>query len=155
VNPPSLTNVQEESGMPIKGVTGWLLVLCITLTFIAPVVQGRIGLIALINLSRAHLSNILTMARLLAVGFIYLGLSIFSVCAGVSLWREDPRGPAVAKFYLWFSAALIISLYIVLDLTGVQTKLARIIFQRLVYSTTWYTYLTFSKKVQEVYSRAS
>jgi hypothetical protein len=61
----------------------------------------------------------------------------------------------VAKFYLWFSAALVISLYLVLYLTGVHTKLAQIIFQRLVYSITWYAYLTFSKRVREVYSRAS
>jgi hypothetical protein len=155
VNLPSLPEARRESGTPLKGVTGWLLVLCITLTFIAPLVQGRIGLIALTNFSRTHLVNILTTARLLAVGFTYLGLSIFSLCAGVTLWREDPRGPTVAKFYLWFSAALVISLYLVLYLTGVHTKLAQIIFQRLVYSITWYAYLTFSKRVREVYSRAS
>lgn len=155
MNLPYLTDAQRESGRPIKGVTGWLLILCITLTFIAPIVQGRIGLIALSNLSRADVLNAVTTVRLLGVGFIYLGLSIFSLCAGLSLWREDPRGPAVAKFYLCFSAALVISLHIALYLTGVQARLARIIFQRLVYSTTWYAYLTFSKRVREVYSRAT
>ena len=149
------TIIPLNSGKPVKGVVGWLLVLCITLTIIAPIVQGRIALIALRNLAQMHGLKAGITVRLMAVGYIYLGLSLFSLCAGVSLWREDPRGPALAKAYLSFSAALVISLYLLLGITGFQVQLPRIAFQRLVYSITWYTYLTRSKRVRETYYHSS
>ena len=146
------TAVRLDSGKPIKGVLGWLLVFCISLTIVVPIVQGRIALIAISGLAHAHVITLISAVRLMTVGFIYFGLSIFSLCAGVSLWREDSRGPALAKVYLCFSAVIVILLYGIFAAGGLQVQLPRIAFRRLVYSITWFCYLTFSKRVRETYS---
>jgi len=155
MNASASTIIPLDSGKPVKGVVGWLLMLCISLTIVAPIVQGRTALIALSNLAHMDELNAVTLVRLMAVGYIHFGLSVFSLCAGVCLWREDPRGPALAKAYLLFSAALVISLYILLTIIGFKVQLPRIVFQRLAYSITWYTYLRRSKRVRETYYHSS
>jgi hypothetical protein len=136
------------------GVMGWLLFLCVSLTVFAPLVQGRVAWIALINLattvSTSHSGSIL---RLSSVGATYVTLSIFSFCAGLLLWLEDPWGVSVAKAYLWTAPILVISLYFILAHNGLQVNLPRIIFGRLVYSAVWYAYLSTSERVRATYFR--
>lgn len=134
-----------------KGVMGWLLLLCISLVFVSPFFQGKIALTALTNLLQRPSSYSLEALRLGFVLFLYVGLSVFSFWAGFWLWLEDPRAVALAKVYLVFSATVVILFHLLLFAAGWNINLARIIFNRLVYSATWYGYLTFSKRVRNTY----
>ena len=132
------------------GVGGWLLIFCISLTFVVPIRQALIGAKALRNLATARVP-ILTLLRLGSVGAIYTGLAIFSCIAGVMLWMERPRSVNVAKAYLVVGAVLPISLYLLLHLAGMHVDLFGIIFGRLLYSSVWYSYLTAPRRVKVTY----
>lgn len=127
-----------------------MLLLCISLTFIAPITQALIAAKALRNLATARVP-IQTLLRLGSVGAIYAGLAIFSCMAGVMLWMKRPEGLSVTKGYLLVGAVLPISLFLLLHLAGMQVDLFRIIFRRLVYSIVWYSYLTASRRVKVTY----
>jgi Protein of unknown function (DUF2569) len=142
-----------SSAKPAGGVMGWLLLLCLSLTIFAPFVQGRIAWTALRNLATTSLTNNGTIVRLSTVGAIYAGLSIFSFCAGLLLWLEEPRGVSVAKAYMWIAPTLVIPLYTILALAGLRVDLLRVVVGRLAYSVVWYAYLSTSRRVRETYFR--
>jgi hypothetical protein len=147
--PPSLFSLAPAK--PPRGVVGWLLFLCLSLTLFVPFVQGRIAWTALRNLATTSLTTNGTMLRLASVGAIYAGLTIFSFCAGLLLWLEEPRAVSVAKAYLWVSPTLVIPLHIILALAAVRVDLARVVVWQLTYSVVWYAYLSTSKRVRETY----
>jgi hypothetical protein len=133
-----------------RGVGGWLLFLCVGLTFFAPVSQAQIAIKALRNLATVRLP-IQTLLRLGTVGTIYAGLAAFSCIAGVMLWLENPKGVSVAKAYFLVAAAAPILLYSALRLSGMELDLLPIILGRLATSTIWYAYLSISRRVKLTY----
>ena len=144
-----------SSVAPPSGVMGWLLFLCLSLTILGPLVQGRIAWTALTNLATTPVTSNGTVLRLSTVGAIYAGLTAFSICAGLLLWLEEPRAVSVAKAYLLIAPTLVIPLYAILTLAGLKVNLVRVVFGRLVYSIVWYTYLSTSKRVRETYFRST
>lgn len=143
------TNLQfQDSGPVPKGVVGWLLFLCISMTIIAPAFHLRIAAQALWNLANAHVITLHLVLRLAFVGTLYIGLALFSFWAGFWLWREDPRAPSFAKTYLIAAPILVISLDVILVLTGTKINLPQVVFGRVTYSVIWLLYLSFSKRVQ-------
>jgi hypothetical protein len=68
------------------------------------------------------------------------------------MWMEKRKGLNVAKAYLLVGAVLPISLFLLLHLAGMHVNLFRIIFQRLVCSVTWYSYLIGSRRVKHTFS---
>lgn len=145
--------VQPSPARDLGGVMGWLLFLCLSLTLLGPFVQGRIAWIALRNLATTSITTNTTILRLSSVCAIYVCLSIFSFCAGLMLWLEDPWGVKVAKAYLLIAPTVVIPLYAILLYAGLKVDLSRIIFGRLVYSVVWYSYLSTSKRVRDTYFR--
>jgi hypothetical protein len=134
----------------LRGIGGWLLLLCISLVFLGPITQALLAAKALRNLATARVP-ILTLVRLGSVGAIYSSLAIFSCIAGVLLWLEKPEGVTVAKTYLVIGAVLPISLFVFLHFAGLHVDLFLIIFRRLLYSVVWYSYLTASRRVKMTY----
>jgi hypothetical protein len=139
-----------QPGDELFGVGGWLLILCISLTFITPITQALVAAKALSNLATARVP-IQTLLRLGSVGGIYVCLAVFSCIAGLMLWMEKPRSVNVAKAYLLVGAFVPISLYVLLHLAGMHVHLFRVVFGRLVYSVVWYSYLTASRRVKVTY----
>jgi len=151
--PPSASRpvkVMPQPADELCGVGGWLLFLCISLTFFSPIWQAFLAAKALRNLATARVP-IQTLLRLGSVGAIYAGLAIFSCIAGAMLWMEKPEAVKVAKAYLLVGAVLPISLFLLLHLAGIHVDLLQVIFRRLVYSATWYSYLTASRRVKLTY----
>jgi CHASE2 domain-containing sensor protein len=134
----------------LRGVSGWLLIFCISLTFVAPVTQVLVAAKAIRNLATARVP-IQTLLRLGSVGAIYSGLTILSCMAGVMLWMRKPNAVNVAKAYLVIGAALPIAVFLLMDLAGMHVPLIRTIFNRLVYSVVWYSYLKASRRVKLTY----
>src|SRR5437667_5411416 len=133
-----------------RGVGGWLLFLCISLTFFGPVIQATIGLKVLRNLATQRVP-VETVLRLGSVGAIYTGLAIFSCFAGIMLWMENPRGPHVAKAYLLVALVLPIGLHVVLTMFGLHFNLLQITIRRVFYSVLWFAYLSTSRRVKLTY----
>jgi hypothetical protein len=119
------------------------------MTAVGPFFEGKIAFSALRNVTKATSAG--TMMRLLLVGTIYFGLSIFSIWAGFWLWCEDRRGLSMAKAYLLVAPVIVISLDSILVLVGLEIDLPRIVFQRLIYSAVWYAYLARSKRVRNTF----
>jgi hypothetical protein len=150
VSAPSTVLFPQRVPDHLRGVGGWLLFLCIGLTFFAPVSQALIAAKALRNLATLRLS-IQTFLRIGTVGTIYGGLAIFSCIAGVMLWMENPRGVSVAKAYFLVAAVLPILLYSALRFAGMEVDLLRIVLGRLASSAMWYAYLSSSRRVKLTY----
>ena len=147
---PPVNLTLPQPGDELYGVSGWLLLFCISLTFVGPIPEALIAARAFRNLATARVP-IQTLLRLGSVGAIYAGLAVFSCIAGVMLWRKKPKGVSVAKGYLLIGAALPISLFLLLHLAGMRVNLVRVIFTRLVYSVVWYSYLAASRRVKVTY----
>jgi len=153
-SPPAAPRVDlalsQTASDDLHGIGGWLLFLCISLTFLVPARQLVIAINAFRNLATSRVS-IQALLRLGSVGAIYTGLAIFSCVAGVMLWMENPKGVDVAKAYLLVGAVLPICLFLLLHLAGMHVGLFGVIFGRLVYSVTWFFYLTTSRRVRLTY----
>jgi hypothetical protein len=148
--PRRIVTLSQPSTDELRGVEGWLLFLCISLTFIAPVAQVLVAEKAVRNLATARLP-VQTALRLGSVVAIYAGLAIFSCIAGVMLWMENPKGVKVAKAYLLVGTVLPISIFLLMHLSGMHVELFRIAFRRLFSSVIWYSYLTISRRVKRTY----
>jgi hypothetical protein len=142
--------LQQPVPDALRGVGGWLLFLCVGLTFFASTSQALIAARALRNLATLRVP-IQTLLRLGTVGTIYAGLATLSCIAGVMLWMENPKGVGVAKAYFLVSSALPILLYSCLRLAGMEVDLLRIVLARLGASAMWYAYLSTSRRVKLTY----
>ena len=108
------TTETQTSKRPIQrdpcGVGGWLLFLCVILTFVFPIQVVHQMILAL----RSRL-GILDLIYVL----VYLGIAIFSFTAGILLWRVRPNAVATAKLFLLAQVAFAISLYVKVSLGSV------------------------------------
>jgi hypothetical protein len=92
-----------------------------------------------------------TVLRLSVVFVTYAGLALFSAYCGYLLWSENPRGPRVTKAYLVIAAVIVIMLYSMLAMSGMEIDLFKIVTGRLVYTVCWYAYLVNSVRVKLTY----
>lgn len=153
----------ESADAPVptgpRGVEGWLLVLCWGLTIFSPIATG-VSLVSIYARSHAYFAEF---PGLLAVTVIEAVLSVplmvFSVFAGLDLWRVRPRAVRTAKRYL---RALLIYSFIIIPLPFVaglpsaanEAMLAAVIVQSAsiwLGVGIWYAYLSRSKRVRATY----
>lgn len=142
-----------------KGVKGWLLLLCINLTILDP---GSIffNLIVVTNLAKPYFDTYQGLFRLIIInGICSIGLMVFSIYAGMSLWRLSANAVNIAKKYLmsvFFYSALAVFLP---DLLGIPEKAyskfaGNTLLNSIVtmcYVTIWYIYLNRSKRVRATF----
>ena len=143
----------------LKGVKGWLLLLSISLTFLDPS-SILINLILITNVLKPQFDKHPELLRLLLInGTCSIGLAVFSVYGGISLWKILPGAVAVAKkYFLAIALYSIISTFIP-KLVGISdqafrdfsgTNAINALFT-IAYATAWYLYLTKSKRVRITY----
>ena len=148
--------------MRYKGVKGWLLLLCISMTILDP---GAIlfNLILVTDVIRPLFEQYPAFLRLLLInGACGIGLAVFSIYAGISLWKALPHAVPVAKRYLMSVFAYsIISIYLP-RLVGIPEGLSEstsknTLFNSLtvmMYTTLWYLYLKYSRRVRATFGMA-
>jgi len=151
-----------EPDSRLRGVRGWLLYLCLLLTVFQPLIS--IGLHAWTTLSVAPafgrfpgLLPVIIVDNVLAAG-----LAVFSVYAGILLWRVRPGAVATARVFLFANFAYVLLAPLLMLLAGLPGELAR---QSVAESYTniggsiggaviWLTYLQTSKRVRATYGDA-
>lgn len=143
-----------------KGVRGWLLLLCICLTILDPF-SAFMTLMAVTNAAKPYFDQYPELFRLVLIGGVCSTfLIVFSIYAGLSLWRVVPNAVTTAKRY--FISAFIYALFSMFlpVIVGVSEKsvpefsqgasLNNIIV--MVYLAIWYLYLMRSKRVKATYT---
>ena len=124
------------------GVRGWLLFLCVSLTILSPLgslILTPVGLLP---------GNKTTIAILLIL------VNAFSIYAGVELWKRRPGAVAIAKAFLIVNVIFQLWLgYRISLLPDFQPiGYVRILFSTGIFFAVWYSYLTWSKRVEATYS---
>ena len=153
----------EETGVPLKGVKGWLLLLCLLLTVFDPLVV-LITLFAVSDGARASYEANPPLFRLILIsGVLRIGLAVFSMYAGLSLWRIAPKAVSTVRRYLVSVAFLSVFLLFLPSLVGLSNDQSWDVSQEnlfnalltVVYVAIWYTYLARSKRVRATYAVGS
>lgn len=151
--------IHEGYGAQYTGVKGWLLLLCINLTILDPFAM-LFNLISVTQLTKPHFDKFPQLLHLMVIGGGFsLALMVFSVYAGISLWKVLPNAVYVAKKYL--IAVFFYSLFSIFlpSLVGLPEKAqqefsANTAFNSLItilYVTGWYLYLKRSRRVKATY----
>ncbi|MBP6941325.1 MAG: DUF2569 family protein [Syntrophorhabdaceae bacterium] len=146
-----------------KGVKGWLLLLCVCLTVLDPF-SAFMTLIAATNAAKPHFDRYPELFRLVLIGGICSTfLIVFSIYAGLSLWRVVPNAVTTAKRY--FISAFIYALFSMFlpVIVGVSEKAFPEFSQGasinnvivILYLAIWYLYLMRSKRVRATYGESS
>lgn len=142
-----------------KGVKGWLLLLCLSLTVLDPSAI-LLNLFYVTNAAKPYFESNPAFFRLILItGIFRIALMVFSIYAGISLWRMVPGAPAVAVMYfraVVFYAVLVmflprlvgISEEMYRDMAGANALNSLI---TVAYVTVWYLYLRRSRRVKATY----
>ena len=146
-----------------KGVGGWLLFFCFSLTVFSPLLT----IVTLIT-SYSEISQRFDSFPGMSVidGLLNLGLMAVSIYAGVSLWRVKPDAVRTAKRFLWcslaYSAALAAMAGILLFMAGLSSvatgdtiaELFKAASRGAVSFAIWFAYLNKSKRVKATFASA-
>jgi hypothetical protein len=149
----------DEISLQLKGVKGWLLLMCISLTILDPS-SIVLNSIIMTNLTKPYFDKHVELLRMVLInGTCSIGLAVFSIYTGLSLWKVLPNALTTAKKYL-----IAISLYSVFSLflpalVGFQAGSIKgisgsNIFNSLLtilYASAWYLYLKKSRRVKATY----
>jgi hypothetical protein len=145
-----------------KGVKGWLLLLCINLTILDPFAM-LFNLVSITHLTKPHLDTSPPLLHLVLIGgACSLALMVFSVYAGISLWKVLPNAISTVKKY--FFAVFFYSLFSTLlpSLVGLPEK-SQVDFSAntalnslitVLYVAAWFVYLNRSRRVKATYESA-
>ncbi len=144
----------------LKGLSGWLLFLILSLTVFNP-------LVTLYNLVTGYEQSSRSFDRfpaLLTIESIDILLSTVLMClsiyAGVLLWRIRPNGVKVAKSVLLLFIVYHFVTIIVMTAAGLPSQVTGFLvgymvvglFRAAIFVAVWYSYLNKSKRVQATYS---
>ncbi len=145
-----------------RGVRGWLLILCLNIAILDPLTM-LLTIFLVTSATKPFFGEHPELFRLcLASGICRLALAVFSVYAGLGLWKVVPGALSVAKKYL-----LAVVLYSVVAsflpaLVGVPRESYQEFandtvfnsFITMAYAIAWYIYLQRSKRVKATYTSA-
>ncbi len=145
-----------------RGVRGWLLILCLNIAILDPFTM-LLTIFLVVSATKPYFGEHPELLRLCLVsGICRLALAVFSVYAGLGLWKVVPGALSVAKRYL-----LAVVLYSVVAsflpaLVGVpqesyQEFAGQTVFNSfltMAYAIAWYIYLQRSRRVKATYTSA-
>jgi hypothetical protein len=142
-----------------RGVKGWLLLLCLNLTILDPLAM-LLSLFSVANASRPLFDKYPGLLTLIAVsGVCRLAVAVFSVYAGLALWRVVPGAVDIARKYLMAVVLYTVFAFFLPVLIGLPQDLAQEIagssfiagLLTISYAVIWYAYLVHSKRVRATY----
>ena len=152
-------NKQNE---PHRGVRGWLLILCLNVAILDPLTM-LLTIFLVTSATKPYFGEHPELLRLcLASGLCRLALAVFSVYAGIALWKIVPGAVSVAKKYLlavllYSVVALILPVLVGIPRESYQEFAGQTFFNSLLtmaYAFIWYIYLQRSRRVKATYPLA-
>ena len=151
----------ETTGGELNGVRGWLLLLCLSLAVLDPTAV-LVNLFIVSDVARPYFSQQPGFFHLIIVnGVVGIALAVFSLYAGISLFRRLPGAPDTARKYLAaISAYAILAPFMPFLLRSEQLATRDTFYFNclnssftLVYAGTWRLYLRRSRRVRQTYFR--
>ena len=145
-----------------SGVKGWLLLLCVTLTILDPL-AGFFTLMGVTDLLKPHFSEDPGLLKItLIAGVCSSCLIIYSMYAGISLWKIVPDALTTAKRYLRLLFCYSFFAIFLPNLVGLSEKTQTEFFKAnplnniivMVYSGMWYLYLIRSRRIKATYGES-
>ncbi len=145
-----------------KGVRGWLLLLCLSMAVLDPLTM-LLTVFLVTSATKPYFGEHPELLRLVLVsGICRLALAVFSVYAGVALWKVVPGALPLAKKYLMAVALYAVIALLLPVLVGVPEESYREIagqgfFNSLLtvgYAAAWYLYLQRSRRVSATYAQS-
>jgi len=142
-----------------RGVRGWLLILCLNTTILDPLTMFlTVFLVA--SATKPFFGEHPDLLRLcLASGILRLALAVFSVYAGVALWKIAPGAVSIAKKYflavvLYAVVASFLPVLVGLPRESYEEMAGQSLvnsFLTMAYAIAWYSYLQRSRRVKATY----
>jgi hypothetical protein len=142
-----------------KGVKGWLLLLCVSLAILDPL-AGFINLMAVTDALKPYFHQDPALFKLVLIGGVCsICLFVYSIYAGVSLWRVAPNAVTSAKRYLVVLFHYSFFSLFLPHLVGLSEKTQPEIYKVypinnlivMLYASLWYLYIRKSKRVKATY----
>lgn len=149
----------ERTDIDYYGVKGWLLLLCVTLTILDPL-AGFFTLLGVTNLLKPHFNEDPGLLKIILIGGVCSTcLIVYSMYAGVSLWKVVPNALATAKRYLRILFCYSFFAIFLPGLVGLSEKTQTEFYKTnplnniivMVYASMWYLYLMKSRRVKATY----
>jgi hypothetical protein len=149
----------DEINLHLKGVKGWLLLLCISLTILDPS-SIILNLMIITNLTKPYFNKHAELLRVVLInGTCSIGLAVFSIYAGVLLWKVLPNAVNTAKKYLFAISFYSVFSTFIPALAGLQTEPVKGMsgnsvansLLTILYASAWYLYLKKSRRVGATY----
>jgi len=149
-------NRQDER---YRGVKGWLLILCLNVTILDPLTM-LLTVFLVTNATKPYFGEHPELFRLcLASGICRMALAVFSIYAGLALWRISPGAVSIAKKYLLavvLYSLVVSSLPVIVGMPreSYQEFAGQTVFNSFLtmgYAVAWYVYLQRSKRVKATY----
>lgn len=142
-----------------RGVGGWLLFLCVSLTILAPLFT-----LIMIASGFGESSELFDefpglLVTVVIDSILSVGLMAFSIYAGIGLWSIRPGAVQTAKAYLWCYLGYHIVAAILPFMAGLPSavneflveEVSKDTFRGVIYFAIWYSYLNQSKRVNATY----
>lgn len=143
-----------------KGVRGWLLFFCISLTILSPLGNSILWVKAFNEVSQ-HLSKFPGLRATFGIdGLLTILIIAFSIYAGISLWTVRPNAVKIAKSYLLAYVVIVtIESFFLPFMAGLPTELNGEIIKEgfkgagraYLFFSIWNSYLNKSKRVKATY----
>jgi hypothetical protein len=149
----------EATKPKLKGVKGWLLLLCLNLAVFDPTAV-LLNLFMATNSTGADFGKHPELLRLTFIGGVpRIALMVFSLYAGLSLWKMVPGAVATARKYLVCLFLFSMFSLFLPNMVGVTEKLYPGISAAndinvmitMAHIAAWYLYLGLSKRVKATY----
>jgi uncharacterized protein DUF2569 len=143
-----------------RGVRGWLLFFCLNLIIIYPFIfLQAIVRTALAYTAFPHFLSTSWLMTNIIVDIIYIGMALFSVYAGIALWKTRPNAVKMAKVYLVVFFVFYVAVgFLILKMDLQQSKeIFTLVYGWslwLAHLVAWYVYLNKSKRVKATYVQA-
>lgn len=157
--PPRSTSYSNSGTERYDRVGGWLLLLCVLLTILGPLATAY-SLVAGYGQLQSLFEETPGLSTFYNMNFVLnIGLGLFSLWAGFSLWTKMAGAVERAKKYLLARVAYTVILYFLPAMsglpeemsTGIQNEILAASTFSFIYIAIWYLYLTKSKRVRETY----
>lgn len=149
------------AGTKHKGVRGWLLLFCVSLTILSPLITvfNIISGYQEVSPYIAVFPGLLTITIIDAV--LSIALTGFSIYAGIALWKIRTNAVKIAKKYLLTMLGYSILSAFLPFMAGLPSEanqsmisgVAKSLFRAIIYVAVWYSYLNKSVRVRETYDK--